>query len=605
MKSLLLGNEAIAYAALEAGIQFVSGYPGTPSTEVIETLQELIGTVIYAERATNEKTAFELALGAALGGIKAMATMKAPGILVASDPIVSSAYSGINGALVIYVADDPGPHTTQTEQDSRRFAKLSKLPLLEPSDPQEAYEYTKKAVELSERLKIPIILRSTTRVAHTVGIVEHSTFSVKPEEPRRRREPERFIRAGMKRNRERHKRILERLEEFSKLINDMHKIEGSGEIAIVTVGVSYHYVKEALKKLGVEAKIIKLASSRPIDKNRLLEALRGINKIIVVEELDGFLEEELRSLLYDKKIEIHGKDIIPQIGELNVDIVAERLGKFFGKDYKKEPREKPEAPPRTPPLCPGCPHRFSYMAIKEALKALKLKRQEVPIFGDIGCYALSMEKPIEGIDTEHSMGSSIAMAAGLKLAGYDKPVIATIGDSTLLHGGLPELIEAYHKRADIIVVILDNGTIAMTGHQETPERLETATGRKTKPIRIEDLVRPISDRLRIVDPVKEYEEAIEVMKEALKASGLRVVIMRSPCTILALRKRLIEARPMYVDPEKCIGCKMCIINTGCPALYRDEKNKKAYIDEVFCVGCGLCAKYCPTDAIKYLRSIFF
>ncbi len=595
MKELLSGNEAIAIGALEAGVNFVSGYPGTPSTEVIETLQRLVGTKIYVERATNEKTAFELALGASLGGAKAMATMKAPGILVASDPIVSAAYSGTLGSLVIYVADDPGPHTTQTEQDSRRFARLAKLPLIEPADPQEARDYTIEAVRLSGKFEAPVVLRSTTRVSHTVGIVEHGERKIEPFKPSRKRMPERFVRAGMARNRERHKRILEVLEEYAKEIARLHRIEGSGEDVIVTVGVAYHYVKEAVKKLGVDVKIVKLASSWPLDEGFVKENLSG-HRILVVEELDGFVEEEIKAIIGPENV--IGKELVPQIGELNVDIVTEAIAKFLGlEDPKKRIREKPRIPSRAPPLCPGCPHRFSYVAIKKALGELKYKRSEVPIFGDIGCYALSVLKPIEGIDTEHSMGSSIAMAAGLKLSGYDKPVIATIGDSTIIHGGLPELIEAYHKRANITVVVLDNQVIAMTGHQETPERDVTASGRRTKPVKLEDLLRPVSDHLRVVDPVNEFEKAVEVMKKALTTEGLNVVIMRAPCVILALRKKIIEAKPLRVDPEKCIGCKACILNTGCPALYRDEENKKAYIDEVFCVGCGLCKKFCPVDAI--------
>ena len=596
MRELLSGNEAIAIGALEAGANFVSGYPGTPSTEVIETLQRLVGTKIYVERATNEKTAFELALGASLGGANAMATMKAPGILVASDPIVSAAYSGTLGSLVIYVADDPGPHTTQTEQDSRRFAKLAKLPLIEPADPQEARDYTIKAFELSRKLEAPVILRSTTRVSHTVGIVEHGEREIKPFKPKRKRMPERFVRAGMSRNRERHRRILEVLREYASLIKPLHRIEGSGDDVIFTVGVAYHYVKEALKKLGIEATIVKLASSRPLDEE-FVKDFRG-RKILVVEELDGFVEQELKAILGPENVV--GKLYVPQIGELNVDRVVEAIGKYKGLEIpRKIVREKPAIPSRSPPMCPGCPHRFSYVAIKKAIALSGYKRSEVPIFGDIGCYALSVLKPIEGIDTEHSMGSSIAMAAGLKLSGYDKPVIATIGDSTIIHGGLPELIEAYHKRAEIIVVVLDNRTIAMTGHQETPEREVTASGRRTKKVKLEEILKPISDHLRVVDPVNEFEKAIEVMKQALKANGLRIVIMRAPCTILALRRKLIQAKPMKVDPEKCTGCKACILNTGCPALYRDPENKKAVIDEVYCVGCGLCAKFCPFDAISF------
>ena len=609
-KVLMMGNEAIARGAIEASVKVASGYPGTPSSEVLMTLMPISRKIgMYAEWAVNEKVAFEIALGAAFAGIRALATMKAPGLNVAADSVVSSAYTGVNGGLVVLVADDPGPHTTQTEQDSRWYAKLIKIPMIEPSNPQEAKDFIVKAYELSEKLQLPVLFRTTTRVNHTVGDVVLGEIKKIEREPMFEFDPKRYIRASMQWNMDRHKWLLEQLscaeEEASRL--GLNKVEGEGKYCIITSGVSYAYVKEVLTRLDVEdlVRVIKLELTYPLPEKFLLDNISECKKILIVEELDPYLEESVQALLYKHKInvDIWGKDKahIPLVGELNPSIIEKSIRKFLDlgmQDRVKDENETisiPDLPHRPPPLCPGCPHRGSYFALLRAIRKLGYRKQDVPIMGDIGCYALSLEPPLEAIWTEHAMGASIGLALGLKLAGYNKPVIATIGDSTFFHAGLPALVEAVNKNIDILVFILDNISVAMTGHQSTPEFTYTESGRKVKPVKIEDVVRGIGvENIWVVDPY-DLKRTVEVLQEALKKPGVKVVIARRECSLQAMRKG-VRYKPPVIDYEKCTNCMTCIRSLGCTALTIRDDGRVAIVEEV-CNGCNLCVQVCPFNAI--------
>ncbi len=601
-----MGNEAIARGVTESGVYVVTGYPGTPSSEVLMTIHEFGKDLdIYAEWAVNERVAFEIGLGAAIGGARALVTMKAPGANVASDPMLSSAYSGVDGGLVILIADDPGPITTQTEQDSRWFAELAKLPTITPSNPQEAKDYVRVGIDLSEKLQLPVILRTTTRVNHAVAPVITGPVEKPKKYIRFVRNPPRFVRAGMAWNRERHAWLLNQLAKVEGVLRPfrINRVEGSGSKCVVCEGVAYEYVKEALNELGEGAKllkIIKLGQIYPLPKEFLKEELTNCEEVLVVEELDPYLEEKIKALAHDVglKIKVIGKmeRILPEVGELTFTPVINALRKFVGLNLSNlVAKYVKEVPSRPPPLCPSCPHRNTYLGLIFGLLRAGYRKEDVPIFGDIGCYALSVNPPLNAIWTEHSMGASIGMAMGLKLSGFKGPVIATIGDSTLFHAGLPALAEAIHKRADLLIVVLDNEVVAMTGHQSTLSWGKTEMGRLTKPLKIEDVVRGLgADEVVVVDPYN-IDELITQVKRLISKPGVKVLVSRAPCALYA--SRLYGVRKRYtVIPEKCKECMACIKITGCPALYIGEDHKvKIMLED--CLGCGLCARYCPFSAI--------
>jgi len=607
-----MGNEAIARGAIEAGVGVAAGYPGTPSSEVIMALSRVAKELgIYVEWAVNEKVALEIALGAAFAGIRSLATMKAPGANVASDSFISAAYSGVNGGMVILIADDPGPHTTQTEQDSRWYADLAKLPMLEPSDPQEAKDLVVKGYTLSESLNLPIILRTTTRVNHTVGDVVYGEIERIERRPKFVKDVERYVRASMVGNLMRHKWLNTQLakveEEASKL--GLNRIEGDGNIGIITSGVSYSYVVESLKRINMDhkVKVIKLEMTYPLPRSFLLKNLEDLEKVLIVEELDPYLELKIRALIQEEKlgIEIWGKkeSNIPIEGELNPLIVMKAITKFLGIEFTEPEMREPKITitPRPPPMCAGCPHRFSYYALLKAIKKAGFKLEEIPVMGDIGCYALSYEPPLEAIWTEHAMGASIGLALGLKASGFDKPVVATIGDSTFFHAGIPPLLEAVHKNLDVVVVILDNEVVAMTGHQSTPEWSTTESGRRTTPIDISSLVKGLGVKyLKIINPYN-IDEAIKTFTDALKMKdiGPRVIISKAPCALMVVRQGRILGPRRIIDYSKCRNCLLCIVETGCPALTTEEEANKIrpVIVRELCVGCGHCEYVCPFNAI--------
>ncbi|WP_297070959.1 indolepyruvate ferredoxin oxidoreductase subunit alpha [Thermococcus sp.] len=613
-RKLLMGNEAIAYGALESGVAFATGYPGTPSTEVVETIAHLHPEV-FAEWAPNEKVALEEAAGVAYTGLRALVTMKCVGLNVAADPLMSLAYSGVEGGLVILVADDPGPHTSQTEQDDRYYGKLSLLPVLEPADPQEAHDMVKYAFELSERYKVPIIFRTTTRVNHTTADVEVGEFVELRRKPIFKKDIQRYVRASMEGNRRRHKWLNETLVKIEEEFNEMpfNWIEGKKDarIGIIVEGVPYSYVREVLPEVRGNFKILKLSTPHPLPRKLIIDFLKGVDHAIVIEEGAPFLEGEVKVAAYEAglNVPIYGKrtGYLPLEGELNPNLVRNALLRLIGEEGKTY--EKPEevvyaeklAPARPPVMCPGCPHRGSYRAALDALRDLKLGRYKIPIHGDIGCYALSLLPPLEAIWTEYVMGASISLANGQSVV-MDKKIIATIGDSTFFHNGIPPLIDAVYKNLNVLVMILDNRTTAMTGHQPHPGSGGSETGRKFNEIDIKALVSALGIKyVRTVDPY-DLKQTREAIKEAMKVEGPAVIIARRECVIPVIRRGEIGEIPLVVE-DKCTGCKACILLTGCPALVYNPETRKVMIDELLCTGCGVCNQTCPFDAIKFPSEI--
>lgn len=607
-KKLLMGNEAIAYGALESGISFATGYPGTPSTEVIETIARL-NPEVFAEWAPNEKVALEEAAGVAYTGLRVLVTMKCVGLNVAADPLMSLAYSGVEGGLVILVADDPGPHTSQTEQDDRYYGKIALLPVLEPADVQEAHDLVKYAYELSEKYKVPVIFRTTTRVNHTTADVEVGDFINLNREPKFKKDIQRYVRASMKGNLERHRWLNQTLKEIELEFESIpfNWIEGEGEIGIITEGAPYNYVKEVTSKMGENFKILKLSTPHPLPRKLVVEFLRSVKKVIVIEDGAPFLEEEVKIAAYEEEIliPIYGKRTghLPLEGELTPRIVRNALLKILGNEGEEyvKPKEVEEAeklaPSRPPTMCPGCPHRGSYRALLDALRQLKFKKDGLPIHGDIGCYALSLLPPLEAIWTEYVMGASISLANGQSIA-MGKKIIATIGDSTFFHNGLQPLVDAVYKDLDVLIMILDNRTTAMTGHQPHPGTGGSETGRKFNEINIESLVRALGVKyVKTVDPY-DLKATKEAIKEAMQTKGPAVIIAKRECIIPVIRRGEVGEIPVVIE-SKCTGCKACALLTGCPALVFDSESGKMRIDSLICTGCGLCEQLCPFDAIVY------
>lgn len=612
-KVLLMGNEAIARGAIEAGVHVVTGYPGTPSSEVIMALSQVSSEIgMKVEWFANEKVALEVALAAASAGLRSLVTMKAPGVNVAADALMSAAYCGVNGGMVILMADDPGPHTTQTEQDSRFYALMTNLPMVEPSNPQEAKDGIVWAFDLSEKLNLPVLFRTTTRVNHTSSDVVLGSvrrFDRKPVFPR---DLPRYVRASMVWNLRRHIWLNERMNLAEQYANDcpLNKKIGNGKVSIVTSGVSFSYVLECLRDLDVmdDFSVYKIGMLHPLPLEMLKDAFLSSSKILIVEELEPFLESRIRALanFYGVEVEVYGKydGLLPREGELNPSIVKSAILRFLNRseEFVGEVKSQVSPPSRPPPMCPGCPHRATYYALLSAIRSLGYKREDVPIMGDIGCYALSLLPPLEAIWTEHCMGASISMALGLKFAGYDKPVVATIGDSTFFHAGMPALTDAVHFNVNIVVVILDNRITAMTGHQPHPGVSFRADGSPATEIDIAKLIEGMGVKnIRIIDPY-DIPSSIDVFKEALENSdGPFIVIAKRECALLARRRGKVRGRIVHVDRDKCIKCRNCIVKLGCPSiLWSDELGP---IISNTCIGCGVCVYVCPVNALEVTENV--
>lgn len=602
----LLGNEAIARGAIEAGLDVAAAYPGTPSTEIGEALAEAAKELgFFFEWSTNEKVAAEVAIGAAWSGLRAMCFMKHVGVNVASDALFTLAYAGTVGGLVIVSADDPHAHSSQNEQDNRHYAVAMGFPMLEPSTPQEAKDFVYRAFDLSEKYSLPFLVRSTTRISHTrapirLGEIRERRIkgTFKPSEP------DRYVQVGVY-ARKHHAELLEKLRSIEKEVAPEFVVlrDGSADIGIVTSGVSYTYVLEALRFLEFDAPVLKLGMTHPLPRDVIAEFMQKVSRILVVEELDPFLEEKLRAIAKEagSGVEIIGKEggLLPRVGELNIRLVLKAMAKVTDRtppiDFSRlEERAKPAlelAVPRPPVMCPACPHRATGYALRRAAGA-------AVYLNDIGCYALLFQKPFNLGDVTHAMGSSIGFANGISLA-TDQRTVALIGDSTFFHAGIPALINAVHHRRKFLLVILDNRITAMTGHQPHPGVPITATGEEAPAIDLETLVRAIGvEDLHVVDPY-DFKAMENAIREALKHEGVSVIIARRECALLTVRRLRREGKkivPYRVNPEKCTYCRVCINTYACPAFV--DTGRVMEIDPTVCFGCGSCVDVCPYGAIE-------
>ncbi|HEZ7985615.1 MAG TPA: indolepyruvate ferredoxin oxidoreductase subunit alpha [Ruminococcus sp.] len=576
MKKLMLGNEAFARGLFEAGCRIVSSYPGTPSTEITEEAAKY--DEIYAEWAPNEKVAMETALGASIAGARSFCGMKHVGLNVAADPLYTAAYTGVNAGMVVAVADDQGMHSSQNEQDSRHHAIAAKVPMLEPSDSAECKDFVKLAFELSEEFDTPVIVRMSTRVAHSQSIVE-ALEREEHELKKYEKNPQKYVMMPAF-AKGRHVFVEERTKKLTEYAetSPLNRVEMSdkAEFGVITNGAAYQYAKEAL---GDKASVLKLGIVNPMPVKLIQEFAAKFEKVYIIEELDGIIEQHCRNIGVTN---IEGKSVFGYIGEISQSVIAEKL---LGNKNDFTALEE-NIPVRPPVMCAGCPHRGLFYC---------LKKLGVTVSGDIGCYTLGAAAPLNAVDTTICMGASISALHGFNKAlgaESEKNTVAVIGDSTFMHSGMTGLVNIAYNNSNSTVIILDNSITGMTGHQQNPTTGKNLKGDPAAAVNLEELCKAIGiRRVRVVDPyhLAETEAAI---KEELAADEASVIISRRPCALLKYVK---HNPPVKVDPEKCVGCRMCM-KLGCPAI--SMKDGKAVIDHTQCVGCGICQEQCKIGAIE-------
>lgn len=589
---LLSGNEAIALGAFEAGVKVASGYPGTPSTEILENLCAYEG--VYTEWSPNEKVAFEVALGACFAGVRALVTMKHVGLNVAADPLFTAAYTGVRGGLVVVTADDPEMHSSQNEQDNRNYAYAAKVPMLEPSDPSEAKEFLKIAFRISEEFDTPVLLRTTTRVAHVKGLVAAGPMESSSANAGIEKIPEKFVMlpAHARKRRVTLDNRMKDLREFAGTFPENRIEWGGRKTGFITSGVSYLYVKEAFP----DASVLKLGMAYPFPDNMIKAFAKEVEELFIVEELDPFIETHVKAL----GISCRGKELVPSYGELNAGIVRKSITGEAGKaQFAPVP-----IPMRPPNLCPGCPHRGIFYA---------LSKLGVFVAGDIGCYTLAALKPLSAMDSCVCMGASIGTAFGMEKAlGRDAlgKVVAVIGDSTFMHSGITGLVNVVYNRGFTTVVVLDNRTTGMTGHQPNPSTGMTLSGDPSIVVDIEALCRAIGVKhVYTVNP-NDTEACRKLLKQEIARPEPSVIITKSPCVLLPEMKKRKDRKLYRTLTAKCTGCRSCL-RIGCPAIewvpvtpeeairlgYKEKQKGYSRINEVLCDGCGQCVPLCKFKAI--------
>ena len=578
MKKLMLGNEAVARGLYEAGCSFVSSYPGTPSTEITEYAAKY--NEIYAEWAPNEKVALETAFGASLAGKRSFCGMKHVGVNVAADPLFTIAYTGVNGGLIIGVADDPGMHSSQNEQDSRHYAIASKIPMLEPSDSAESIAFVKEAFEISEKFDTPIFIKMCTRVAHSQSIIEESDRLEVPQKE--------YVKNGEKyimmpgNAKKRHPIVEQRTLDLIAYAETawFNRIEEGSDnaVGIITSSTSYQYVKEVF---GDKYPVLKLGMINPLPVNKIKDFAAKVKSVIVVEELDGIIETHCKNI----GVEVSGKEIFGNIGEFSQNLVAEKLGEAAPKGVALSEN----IPMRPPVMCAGCPHRGLFYT---------LKKNKLTVMADIGCYTLGAVAPLSAIDSTICMGASVSSIHGFNKANEgasDKNTVAVIGDSTFMHSGVTGLINIAYNGSNSTVIILDNSITGMTGHQQNPTTGYNLKGDPCSKIDLEALCKSVGiNSVRVVDPYN-LAECDTVIKEELQKEEPSVIISRRPCALLKYVK---HAGPIKVNTDKCIGCKSCM-RIGCPAV--SVIDGKVKIDNTLCTGCGVCAQMCKFDVFEAVK----
>lgn len=573
MKELMLGNKAVARGLYEAGCKVISSYPGTPSTEITE--EAAVYNEIYCEWAPNEKVALEVAHGATLGGVRAACAMKHVGLNVAADPLFTISYQGLNAGLVVCVADDPGMHSSQNEQDSRYYAIAAKLPMLEPSDSEESRVFAKKAFEMSEKFNTPVLLKMVTRVAHSQSVVD-TEERVEPDRVPYVKDPAKVMMTLNSRNA--HIRVEERTKALIEYAEstELNRVELGEDtsVGIITDSTSYQYAREVL---GDKASILKLGMINPLPEKLIKDFAQKVDKVIVLEELDPIIENHCKQL----GIKVAGKDTFPICGEFSQNLVRKCLG-------MKEPEHitiEENVPARPPVMCAGCPHRGIFYI---------LKKKKCMVYGDIGCYTLGAVAPLNAMDLNVCMGASCS-----GLHGFNKAIgeeaesnsVGVIGDSTFIHSGMTGITDISYNMSNSTVIILDNSITGMTGHQQNPTTGKNLRGEPAGKVDLEALCRALGfNRVRVVDPydLKAVEEAVT---EELAAKEPSIIISRRPCVMI---KGTVHKPPISVDESKCVGCKQCM-SIGCPAIA--VKDKKAHIDPTLCIGCKVCSQMCKFEAI--------
>ena len=589
MKKLLLGNEAVALGAFEAGVTVATAYPGTPSTEITEALAKF--KEIYCEWSPNEKVALEVALGSAIAGARSICSMKHVGLNVAADPLFTSSYTGINAGLVIVVADDPDMHSSQNEQDSRHYARAAKLPMLEPSDSQECRDYVVRAFEISEEFDCPVIIRLVTRIAHSRSIVEYGDRAEVELKPYTKNPGKYVMMPAMARLR--HVVVEKRMQLLTdySMQSALNKVEtGTNGTGFITSGISYQYVKEAVSGTNAEhSSFLKLGMVYPISKKLMKDFAASVNELFIVEELDPFIEDYARQF----GIPVKGKELLPITGELSSSIIKKQLLNRSSESINISDPSTPLAdnyisdlPVRPPVLCPGCPHRGAFYVLN------KLK---LTVSGDIGCYTLGAMPPLQAMDSCICMGASISMAHGIEKARgreSSRKTVSVIGDSTFIHSGITGLIDIVYNKGCSTVIILDNGITGMTGHQHHPASGFNIRGEPAGKVDFEKLAAAIGvKRIKVADPLK-IKEFEKIVREEIEADEASVIIARSPCVLLKGYKR---SKPVKIVNQDCKKCKLCL-KFGCPALA--DEGGQIRNDDSLCTGCGLCMQVCKNGSIK-------
>ena len=601
---LLLGNEAIARGALEAGVSFATCYPGTPSSEIPEQFFRISQeTDLYFEYSTNEKVALEVGAGAAISGLRTMVTLKHVGLNVAADPLMTLAYLGVKGGMVIINADDPLLFSSQNEQDNRYYARLSSLPMLEPTSTQEMKDLTVLAFDLSEELELPVIIRTTTRLNHIRGAVRLGELRPRKTKDRFQKNPFHFV-AVPAVSRKLHKLLLEKYDRALQKSENWpyNQIIGNGKWGIVTNGVSFNYVSDAVSDLGIadQVSILKMGLSWPLPKELCTRFFQQVEKVLVVEELEPVMENDLRAIAQEQglTLPINGKEVggLSRLFEYDPGMVRGAIAEYFGVDYAGpqmlDLSNIPQLPARPPNLCAGCPHRATFYAVKEVYGPEAINPT------DIGCYTLGFLPPISMGDIVICMGSSVSTSCGFSRA-TDQKVVSFIGDSTFFHSGITGLINAVHNNHNFTLVILDNGTTAMTGHQPHPGVDTAPMGVERTQIDIEELVRGCGVKdIHVVKPFK-LKKTMESVKAAMEYDGVSVIISKEFCPLFARAiGQLKKSRPFYVNHEKCKNHRDCLNKLACPAMFLE--GDRVEINDSLCIGCSVCAQICPENAI--LRS---